>query len=311
MAKYLLTPAVSLNVTRDIPVYTIDDVALSTPIKAFDVVTLAEAFTLAKKNIFSAHRHDYYEVFWITQGSGTISIDFIDYEICPATLCFLSPGQVHAWAIAEPIVGYLLSFTGEFFLRGVQNPNELAEMPLFYTLGDAPVIRLNNQQAQTFGNLTHKIEQEYLESFLDKDAMLRCYLHIFLIEAKRLYSPNTTTHQFEAGFLLTKKLLALIEIHYLTSLSVAEYADLLHVTANHLNETIKRTMNKTAGEVIRARLLLEAKRLLRFSDIAISEIAHQLNFEDPSYFSRFFKKYTRLSPGDFRDLLKSSSQVKA
>ncbi|MEG4579028.1 helix-turn-helix domain-containing protein [Microcoleus sp. MON1_C5] len=291
-----------------LPVYTIHDVALSTPAKAFEVIGLEEAFTLGKRNVFSAHRHDYYEVFWITQGSGTIAIDFTDYEIRPATLCFLSPGQVHAWTIAEPIVGYLLSFTGEFFLTGVQDPNELAEMPLFYTLGDAPLIQLNDEQAETFHNLVHKIEQEYQASFLERDAMLRCYLRILLIEAKRLYSPNTTLHQFEAGFLLTKKLLALIEVHYLTTLSVAEYADLLHVTANHLNETIKRTMNKTAGEVIRARLLLEAKRLLRYSDIAISEIAYHLNFEDPSYFSRFFKKYTRLSPRDFRDLLKSSPQ---
>jgi AraC family transcriptional regulator, transcriptional activator of pobA len=155
----------------------------------------------------------------------------------------------------------------------------------------------------------HKIEQEYQASFLERDAMLRSYLRILLIEAKRLYSSNNTLHQFETGFLLTKRLLALIEVRYRTLSSVAEYAALLHVTANHLNETIKRTMNKTAGEVIRARLLLEAKRLLRYSDLAISEIAYHLNFEDPSYFSRFFKKYTRLSPGDFRNLLKSSPQV--
>jgi AraC family transcriptional regulator, transcriptional activator of pobA len=297
-------------VTREhIPVYTIHDVALSTQAKAFEIICLEEAFALAQRDVFSAHRHDYYEVFWITQGYGIIAIDFTDYEIRPATLCFLSPSQVHAWTIAEPIMGYLLSFTSEFFLTGVQDPNELAEMPLFHTLGDAPLLQLNDEQAETFHQLVHKIEQEYQASFLERDAMLRSYLRILLIEAKRLYGSNKTLHQFEAGFSLAKRLLALIEVHYLTLSSVAEYAALLHVTANHLNETIKRTMNKTAGEVIRARLLLEAKRLLRYSDLAISEIAYHLNFEDPSYFSRFFKKYTRLSPGDFRDLLKSSPQV--
>lgn len=90
--------------TRErIPVYIIHDVALSTQANAFEVICLEEAFTLAERNEFSAHLHDYYEVFWMTKGCGTISIDFTDYEIRPATLCFLSPGQVDTWTIAYKI----------------------------------------------------------------------------------------------------------------------------------------------------------------------------------------------------------------
>jgi len=92
----------------------------------------------------------------------------------------------------------------------------------------------------------------------------------------------------------------LIEENFLAKTSVSEYAKLLGITANHLNETVKRTIGKTAGELIRHRLLLEAKRLLIHSELSSSEIAHRLNFQDPSYFGRFFKKYTQHSPGDFR-----------
>jgi AraC-like DNA-binding protein len=76
---------------------------------------------------------------------------------------------------------------------------------------------------------------------------------------------------------------------------------MLHVTTNHLNETVKGTLGQPAGMIIRERLLLEAKRLLRYSDSPVAEIATHLNFEDPSYFSRFFKKHTGFSPSEFRE----------
>jgi AraC-like DNA-binding protein len=81
---------------------------------------------------------------------------------------------------------------------------------------------------------------------------------------------------------------------------VSEYAKLLGITANYLNETVKTVTGQTAGELIRDRLLLEAKRWLIHSELSIAQVADQLHFDDPSYFSRFFKKYAHCSPGDFR-----------
>ena len=79
-----------------------------------------------------------------------------------------------------------------------------------------------------------------------------------------------------------------------------EYAAMLYVTPNHLNALCNDLLGKAAGEVIRDRVLLEAKRLLVNADINISEIAFQLDFKDNSYFTRFFKKYTGTTPEDFR-----------
>ena len=79
-----------------------------------------------------------------------------------------------------------------------------------------------------------------------------------------------------------------------------DYAELLHVTPNHLNARCKELLGKSAGEVNRDRLLLEAKRLMVNVDLSISEIAYELNFRDNSYFSKFFKKHAGRTPEEFR-----------
>jgi AraC-like DNA-binding protein len=81
-----------------------------------------------------------------------------------------------------------------------------------------------------------------------------------------------------------------------------EYAEMLYITPNHLNALVNATIGKSAGTLIRDRILLEAKRMLVNSDQNVNEIAYQLQFEDNAYFSRFFKKYTDTSPEKFRQV---------
>lgn len=263
------------------------------------VKRLEQTFS-AIADIHLPHRHNYYEIIWVTQGEGINFIDFNQYPITPNSLHFVSPGQVHAWELAEDVTGYAVIFTHEFFSMGLQDKYTLSELPLFYSVNTDTVVHVNEQQAVRFNDLFERIEREYQASLIDRDDMLRAYLRILLIEAKRLCSPTEITENTKSGVFLTKKFLLLIEEYFLTKTSVTDYAKLLNVTANHLNETVKRTAGKTAGELIRDRLLLEAKRLLIYSEMTVSEIAYYLDFKDPSYFGKFFRKYTGHSPGIFR-----------
>ena len=96
----------------------------------------------------------------------------------------------------------------------------------------------------------------------------------------------------------------MIEAHYREIKLPKEYADLLFVTPNYLNALSQELLGKTAGELIRDRVLLEAKRLLTNSaSITVSEVATELNFQDNSYFNRFFKKYAKVTPDEFRKQL--------
>jgi AraC family transcriptional activator of pobA len=83
--------------------------------------------------------------------------------------------------------------------------------------------------------------------------------------------------------------------------SVKQYASELHITSVHLNRICQSAVGKPALHIIHDFLILEAEKFLEHTDLHISEIAYRLNFEDPAYFSRFFKKYTALSPKQFRE----------
>ncbi len=92
----------------------------------------------------------------------------------------------------------------------------------------------------------------------------------------------------------------LIEQHYREKHLPKAYAEMMFLTPNHLNALTNNVIGKSAGEIIRDRILLEAKRLLANSDLMINQIAEVLNFEDNAYFTRFFKKYLGITPEGFR-----------
>jgi len=129
-------------------------------------------------------------------------------------------------------------------------------------------------------------------------------LHLFLLESRRIFdqqyqepetesdsTPDTTIIKFKQ----------LIDEHYLTGKSVSQYAEMLNINPSCLNELSKRTTGITAGELIRNRVIDESKKLLYSTAISGKEIAYKLGFDDPSYFSRFFRKYTGLTLKEFRD----------
>jgi AraC-like DNA-binding protein len=164
------------------------------------------------------------------------------------------------------------------------------------------VLYANDEQARRFTEVCKELEREVQLALDGLLALLHAYMQILLIEARRIHQAQPgAIHTDTAAFLLTKRFILLLDAHYLTTSSVADYADMLHVTSNYLSETVRRTQGQPAGKLIRERLLLEAKRLLRYSDLPVAEIATYLNFEDPSYFGRFFKKHTGFTPSAFRE----------
>jgi AraC-like DNA-binding protein len=102
---------------------------------------------------------------------------------------------------------------------------------------------------------------------------------------------------------LTKQFKTLVEENFGKMRRVDEYADLLYISSKHLEKTIKETLGVTPKQLIHDIVLAEAKLLLKQTDKTISEIAHDLKFEDQSYFSRFFKKHTLITPQEYRDLI--------
>jgi AraC family transcriptional activator of pobA len=284
-----------------IPIYTVHDVEFDLGKVEFAIGRIEALSAPVLRNALVAHRCDFYQILWITQGEGKIWLDLDLFPVEPGTMCFASPGQIRAYEPQGPVAGYVIGFTQGFFSDSPDDANVLIQLPYFHGVGAAPVLYANEEQARLFTEVCSRLERETQLALDGQATLLHSYMRILLIEARRIHQAQPgAIHTGETAFLLTKQFVLLVEAHYLTTSSVADYATMLHVTTNHLIETVKGTLGQPAGKIIHERLMLEAKRLLRYSDSPVAEIATHLNFEDPSYFSRFFKKHTDFSPSEFR-----------
>ncbi len=292
-----------------IPNLTLHDIELDPGTVEFDIRRIEDLSAPVQRNALMRHRADFYQLIWITglAGEGKVWIDLDCYDVSPDTMCFISPGQIRAWeglALQTPgaVTGYVIGFTPEFFSDSPDDTSALMQLPYFHGVGVAPVLYANRELAGLFTSVCERLEGETQIALDGQVALLHSYVRILLIEARRFHLARPgATRMEEAGMVLTKKFMQQVEAHYLNTTSVADYAEMLHVTANHLTETVKRIIGVPPGKIIHERLLLEAKRLLRYSDLPVADIAFELNFEDPSYFSRFFRKCVGVSPSEFRE----------
>jgi AraC-like DNA-binding protein/mannose-6-phosphate isomerase-like protein (cupin superfamily) len=246
------------------------------------------------------HRHDFFEVLYLYQGSGFYVIDNNKYEINPPCVFFLSPGQAHKLELSTDIEGYIYIFTSEFYLINQTNQNRLLEFPFFYTINQTnPPLLLNNEDDKSFIEELFRVAIKNLEekNFMD---IQRSILDLLLVYAASLYKLEEPMVNKGKGHILVKRFYQLVEENYQKNYSVNDYASLLAITPNHLTQTVKILTGKTTNSIIQEKQVLEIKRLLVHTNMGVSEISNTLNFSDQSYFTKFFKKMTGLTPLRFR-----------
>jgi len=131
------------------------------------------------------------------------------------------------------------------------------------------------------------------------------YLKLFLIECNSHCSlfPGNNPQNIEVGKSLVRQFKEVVEKHYQTWHQVKDYAEVLNVTPNYLNEVIKSAIHISAKDYIQNRLMLEAKRMTIFTAKSNKEIGFDLGFEDPSHFSKFFKSNTGQSLQEFKETI--------
>lgn len=265
------------------------------------VVTRLRNFVDSHGDIQFPHRHDFYQIVLFTRGGGRHSIDFQQFEIAPHQVYYMAPGQIHTWEFDADTDGYLVNFNESFFTSICHNPNFVRDFPLFSSISGVSVNTLDlsccAEVEQTFAQMLEEFEKKDRDFTMD---ILRGMLTIILVRLSRVVPQTFKEAASKHNLVLMRQFEKLIEQHFREKRLPKEYAELMFVTPNHLNALTNNVLGKSAGDLIRERVLLEAKRLLANSDLLISQIAETLNFEDNAYFTRFFKKYLGTTPEGFR-----------
>lgn len=248
------------------------------------------------------HRHDFFEVLFLLKGSGNHIIDSNKYEIEPPCVFFMSPGQAHKLELSTDIEGYIFIFTSEFYLLNRSNQNSLIEFPFFYSVHqDNPPLIINDQADVEFlKSLFRKGIEEDKSDSISKLNMLRSILDLILNTCSSRYSSVFKAEDKSKQQIIVKKFFHLIEENNYNNLSLNDYAVMIGISANHLTQTVKNYTGKTSSQIIKAKQILEIKRLLVHTNLSVSEIASKLCFEDQSYFTKFFKRETGETPLQYR-----------
>jgi AraC-like DNA-binding protein len=211
------------------------------------------------------------------------------------------PGQVHSWNPVGNISGYVVNFS-EKVPSFISNPFYLEQFPFFWGIPKRCVIDLQKETLKEAVYLFKRIlnEVKKKDSFsLDIVCFYLMSLFISITRNHAILVKKQIPEQKQNTLFNFRKL---VNQYYTQKRLPKDYAAMLYITPNHLNALCNDLLGKSAGEVIRDRILLEAKRLLVNADISIAEIAYQLNFSDNSYFSKFFRKYTDMTPEEFRKI---------
>lgn len=251
------------------------------------------------EDIEDPHKHTFYEILWFDEGVSTQTIDYREYKIEPKTLFFISPNQLHHFEEWQPLKGGSIFFTEDFFLLNQQNKDKLFELAFLDNFHAQPFFK---PDALTYQQIKQTIELIYTEKKRPDFSItiIQSLLNILLTQIQRGVEQETKTMISKSQIVLYKKFRELLNLYFKTGKKASDYAKMLHVTPHHLNLIAKKITAKTTTQLIRERSILEAKRLLTFSQNSISEIANELGYFDLSYFAKVFKQQTQVSPVQFR-----------
>lgn len=242
------------------------------------------------------HRHNFYMISLIIKGSGSHVVDFEKIDIKPDRLFFLKPEQVHFWEVRPQSKLAVVQFSDDY-LAELFSYNTIPAINTFFE----SFIDLQPDHDSTILDILQKLESESVKDAFNSNKIIQASIFILLSEIERLIKSDSIRRNQSSKYLILDNFRSLLNKKYKEITSVNEFANLLNITPNYLNIVVKETTGLTANELMHKRIILEARRLLINNQSDVVQIAFELGFKDASYFARFFKRSTGLSPTEFRN----------
>ncbi|WP_461070829.1 AraC family transcriptional regulator [Spirosoma horti] len=275
-------------------------------IRQFDLSPLARAGLLLKNmrdqigqgehDVSKPHRERHYQFMLATQGKLTLTIDFNLVTVIAPAVLLIAPGQVHQVVMATDLQGWAIGFEpslmdGEFqqVLTKLFRSSLVIQPPLSLLDQSSSLLQVLEKVQQ---GPSHAYTGRTLQTLLM--ALLSMLAGLLTATAVHPKSPERRAVVIEQAFY------QLVEQHFIAWKQPAQYADALAITVSHLNDVVKVITGFSPSTLIQDRSILEAKRLLYYTQLSVKEIGYQLGYEEPVYFNKLFRKLTGQTPLSFR-----------
>lgn len=251
------------------------------------------------------HVHTFYEILWFQEGEGRHFVDFQEYPVRPGSIFFLTPGQVHHFDGSSDYRGVAIKLCTDFMQSRGDDSDLFVKYNVFHTFDTTPYYIIDECTARQLAALVAEMEKELStpDNFGHID-VLRSLLKLFLIRVHRdgRQEGELRLDDLKPSHRLFVMFRRVLEKEFTHMHSVQDYADALNVAVRTLNKCVNECSGRSPLTFINDRIMLEAKRQVRYTNLMIKEIAYNLGYDDPSYFVKFFKRQTGYLPSEFREL---------
>ncbi len=286
----------TLNYNQQVPIYSLEpDKVMGN--KNFRVYHYENTFPNLS-DLLIPHRKDHYLFVLIRKAIGRQWIDMTPYNLKENSVYFTGPGPIIVKEELKQLWSTGIAFTSEFL--SFQESASLSKLPLILNPHSGYELLLCEADIDFVEDMIKKITVEYHHPGEWQQRMLTAYMTVLLTYLSRLYTEQYNDQELSADKVLMNKFQDRINECFLERHEVADYASMLNISAGYLSEVVKVQSGKPAIKHIHDRLVLEARRLLFHTDNSLKEITFDLGFSDASYFSRFFKRETGVTPADYR-----------
>lgn len=267
----------------------------------FEIVSIDKIAKIRKNNTHHSeqpHQLKFYNLIFFTEGNGRHFVDFKWYPVQKNTLVYLAKEQINAFDFSTDLKGFCMIFTESYFVNSFSNFTNDFVFRLFNPQLFSPIVQIPEiSDFITYFELLRK-EYEFSNTF-NFQKVIESLFTILLSKAEQIRQIQHHSISDTSKILFFQKFTTLIEKHYAESRNALFYARELAITYKHLNIVCKELVNKTAKNVIDDFVILQAKRKMVNTPIKSVELAYDMGFEDPTNFTKYFKKQTGLTPKQF------------
>jgi AraC family transcriptional regulator, transcriptional activator of pobA len=236
----------------------------------------------------------------ITEGKVNVVLDDQSKEINGNCIISVPAGIVHGFRFSPKTKGVVISVAHDFLNF---RPNPADAQTLQDVMNFPAIIDFSTSPGRfkTAQEVVNTLFSEFRWPQSGRSMMFDALIRILLLQVRRkMVLPHERDHKKNYRRTVFVRFRTLVDEYYKQKWAVPDYAENMGVTENRLNRICLAFTGKSAFEVIQDRLMLEAQRFLIYTKAPVAEIAYDLGFNDPAYFCRFFKKYTGITPKNFR-----------